>query len=165
MPLIDQPFAQTFAFSRGKTAAHRGPDGVEKTARRHVPRFDHDEDGAPLGLLIEGRPGTFFPDRIHVAEGDWMQPRGTVLHEWTDPTGVLRRDAWYAPFDPRSAVDAALNVKGHARRIAYVAGYLRNRGGFVRWKRLDWQLGGLVASESAVMIAADTAGDEPILEG
>ena len=106
MPLVDQPFADTFAFSRGDTGAYRAAGGVEQAAGVNVPRFDHDADGAPLGLLVEGRPLRWSPDRLSVQDGDWAVLRGTVLHEFVPPGGTVERRAWYAPLEPVAAVDA-----------------------------------------------------------
>src|SRR5690606_1081013 len=115
------------------------------------------------GLLVEGRPDRWHPDRLRVRPGDWAVARGTVLHEFRPAGGEVSRRAWYAPYDPKAAVDACLSIAAHHRRIAYVPGYLRNRGGFVRWGRLDWSLGGLLLSEAGVALA--TAPDLILLEG
>lgn len=163
MPLVDQPFYDTFIFSRGCAARYRDADGVWQLAAKNIPRFDHDATGAPLGLLVEGRPDEWRPDRLRVLDGDWALDAGTVLHIFETPQGDMRRNAWYTPFDPKAAIDACLGAKGWHRLIAYVPGYLRNRGGYVRWARQDYALGGVLLSEPGIAIgAADTI---PLLEG
>lgn len=163
MPLVDQPFSDTFTFSRRRAAAYGNWAGIEAIAAKHEPRFDHNSAGIPRGLIIEGRSDQWFPDRLEVRSGDWSSPAGTVLHTLEDIDGQLRHMAWYAPVDPISAVNACLNAKGYHHRIAYVPVYLRNRGGFVRWRRTDYVLGGLLKSETGVVLAA--AADVPLLEG
>lgn len=157
MPLVDQPFADTFVFSRGDRGAYRDADGVDRIARMDVPRFDHDADGAALGLLVEGRPLRWSPDRLSIQDGDWAEPRGTVLHEFATPDGTVKRRAWYAPTDPAAAVDACLSIAAHHREIAYLPTLLRNRGGYVRWGRRDWSLGGLILAEANVALVQTAA--------
>lgn len=163
MPLVDQPFADTFAFSRARASAYVDAAGDPAEAAVDVPRFDHALDGTPRGLLIEGRPQFGAADRLTVVDGDWAQPGGTVLHEYETPAGEVRRRAIYAPDDPSSAVDGCLNAKGRHRRIAYVPGFLKNRGGRVRWRDLLWDLPGLVFAEAGVALTPIT--DKPLLEG
>lgn len=163
MPLVDQPFADTFDFARSRTAPYLDATGAAQVAAVDAPRLDHDEDGAPRGLLVEGRPQFSAADQARVVEGDWAIPGGTVLHEIETVAGVVERRAWYAPADPRGTVNACLNAKGRHRRIAYVPGYLPNRGGFVRWRNLFWNLGAIVLSEPGVAIAVDD--NKLLLEG
>lgn len=163
MPLVDQPFADTFGFSRGDRGSYRDADGVVRRAATDVPRFDHDEAGVAKGLLVEGSPLRWHADRVSVRSGDWATVPGTVLHIFETPEGEVRQNAWYAMTDPKGAVDACLGAKGRHRLIAFVPGYLRNRGGYVRWGRRDYALGGILLSEPGVAIgAADTI---PLLEG
>lgn len=157
MPLVDQPFADTFSFARLRIAAYVDAAGDAASAAKNAPRFDHDVDGAPRGLLIEGRPDHWRPDRLQVEDGDWAVPGGTVLHIFETPQGETRQTAWYAQTDPKGAVDACLGAKGRHQLIAYVPGYLRNRGGYVRWRRRTFDLGGILLSEPGIAIgAADT---------
>lgn len=163
MPLVDQPFADTFTFSRARAADYLDPDGETATAAVDVPRFDHDDAGAPRGLLIEGRPQYDAADRLSVADGDWVTARGTVLHEIETPAGVVERRAWYSAADPVSLVAGCLNAKGRHRRIAFVPGHLRNRGGFVRWRNQHWNLGAVLLAEAGVLLAAEAG--VALLEG
>lgn len=162
MPLVDQPFATTFAFARGRAADYLDAAGAPATAPVDVPRFDHDGTGAPLGLLLEGRPEFARADLLSVLDGDWNTPEGTVLHEYA-VGGQIERRAWYAPINARATVNACLRVKGHHRRIAYVPVYLKNRGGFVRWRHADYALGGVVAVDAGVVLAV--ADNQLLLEG
>lgn len=163
MPLVDQPFADTFSFVRGWTASYLDQAGEAAVAAANVPRFDHDASGAPRGLLLEGSPERWHPDRLQVEDGDWAVAGGTVLHIFETPAGETRQNAWYAKADPKSAVDACLSAKGRHQLIAYVPGYLRNRGGYVRWRRRDYALGGILLSEPGIAIGA--ADNIPLLEG
>lgn len=43
-----------FTFTRASTATYRDGNGVRQTAAIDTPRFDHDANGNPLGLLLEG---------------------------------------------------------------------------------------------------------------
>ena len=163
MPLVDQPFGDTFTFVRDRAAECRDATGAVVEVAADAPRFDHTAEGQPRGLLVEGRPQFAAADRLEVIDGDWAVAGGTILHEFETPAAVIERRAWYAPDDPLGAVRACLNAKGHHRRIAYVAGYLPNRGGFVRWRDLFWNLGGVVLADAGVALAPIT--DTPLLEG
>lgn len=163
MPLVDQPFADTFTFSRGCRARYRDATGQSLVASLDQPRLDHNGSGEPLGLLVEGFGMTVAADRLEAIAGDWTAQHGTVLHELLDETGQLQRRALYAPRHPRAALNACLNMVGWHRRIAYVPIYLKNRGGFVRWRNAHWTLGGALAAEEGVLLAATDS--VPILEG
>lgn len=163
MPLVDQPFGETFVFSRARAASYLNAQGQRAAAAVDQPRFDHSPAGAPRGLLIEGRPEVTQADRITVVDGDWAVRQGTVLHEIETPAGVIERRAWYSEASPAEVVDGCLNAKGWHRRIAFVPTQLPNRGGFVRWGNHFWNLGGVMLVEPAV--ALGVAGDVPLLEG
>lgn len=162
MPLVDQPFADTFTFSRSRTADYIDATGAPAVALINAARFDHDVSGQPRGLVVEGRPQFSAADRLQVIDGDWAVPGGTVLHEIETAAGIERR-AWYAPADPEGTVNACLNAKGRHRRLAYVATYLPNRGGFVRWRDRFWTLGGVVLAGPGVAIGIDDI--KMLLEG
>lgn len=159
MPLVDQPFDETFTFVRRTEAPYVDADGEEQSAPRHTPRFDHDPDGAPRGLLIEGYPMLDRPEICRVRAGDWSDPiHTTVLHEFEDQDGLIHRRAWYAlPIDLTVIVNACMNTWAHQRRIAVLPGHLRNRGGFVRWRRTDYDLGALILADDNLGLT--TAGD------
>jgi hypothetical protein len=163
MSFVDQPFADTFDFARARVAALRGPDGLPATAAIDAPRFDHDAEGSPRGLLVEGRPEFGAADRLTVKAGAWETARGTVLHEYEAPDGEVRRRAWYARTDPRAIVDACLGVKGRHRLVAYVPGHLKNRGGEVRWRDRLWALGAMILVDAGELLAP--VDDTPFIEG
>lgn len=163
MPLVDQPFADTFAFSRARAAEYLDAAGLPAEAAVDAPRFDHTAEAVPRGLLIEGRPEFAAADRLSVQAGDWAVKGGTVLHEYETPAGTIERRAWYALNDPGSVVDSCLNIKGRHRRIAYLTQALPNRGGMVRWRDLLWSLGGFISAGGDDVLGA--ADDIPIIEG
>lgn len=163
MNLVERPFDVTFAFARGRQAQHRDATGELVRATRNAPRFDHDEAGAPRGLLIEGRPESWTPDRLRVRAGDWATGPGTVLHAMEAPDGALRFTAWYCVHDPVAAVNACLRLKGRHRLIAYVPGFLKNRDGAVYWRRQLYALGGVLETEPGVILA--TTNERLVLEG
>lgn len=152
MPLVNAPFEDSFIFSRARAAPYRDATGAQATAPVDQPRFDHGVDGAPRGLLIEGRPEFGQADRLRTVAGDWAVPGGTVLHCWEDEAGVEQRRAWYAPADPKATLDGCLNLKGRMREIAYVPTYLPNRGGYVLWRKSIWSLGAVLAVEDGVAL-------------
>lgn len=157
MPLVDQPFADTFAFTRARAAAYVDAAGDPAEAAINVPRLDHDDAGTPRGLLVEGRPQFGDADKITVETGDWISAQGTVLHEIETPAGVVERRAWYSESDPAGLINGCLNAKGWHRRIAFVPRHLSNRGGFVRWRNQHWTLGGVLLVETGNAVAAEPA--------
>lgn len=157
MALVDQPFADTFDFVRGRVAPYRDAAGTLASAPADVPRFDHDPDGGPLGLLVEGRPQTPFADKCVAKDGDWYAglTASTVLHAFAAEDGLVSRRAWYAgPQGPRAIISGCLNAKGWHRMIAVVPGHLPNRGGEVRWRNAFWSLGGVVLVQPGTVLAA-----------
>ena len=134
-----------FTFSRGRAADYRAADGSIITAPIDEPRFDHDAKGKLLGLLVEGRPETRHPDRVTSKPGGWAQGKATILHEFITPDGKLKRRACYVVDDHRATVDGFMNTKGWHRQIVVIAGHLKNIGGGVRWRRVEWTLGAILA--------------------
>lgn len=165
MSLVGLSFAQTFAFARPRPAPVRGADGAVTIAAADIPRFDHDGAGARLGLLVDAGETLGQADRCRVLPGAWESAGfATVLHELLDPAGQLIRRALYSE-TPRAAVDALLSSAGHHRRIGAVPGYLRNLGGYVRYRELDWLLPAAIAATPAPARAiADEAG-RPLVDG
>lgn len=138
--LVGYPFNLAFAFSRPVGAVVRDETGALGVAAVDQPRFDHDLDGNRLGLLIG--PGRTFgqADRCAVIAGDWeIKGPATVLHEYAGDDDVVIRRAYYTAA-VRAMVNSALGIAGHHRVIGAVAGYLKNRGGVVRFRERDWQL-------------------------
>lgn len=163
MPLVDQPFGATFTFARKGSATYRAFNGAVVSVPTDVPRFDHDWAGRPLGLLIEGRPDRWRPDRLAIKPGDWAVPGGTVLHAVLDDAGEIQRSAWYSAQDPVEAVNACLRMIGRHQLIAYVPGYIRNQDGWVRWRRYRYRLGRIIQASAATAIGASA--NAPLLEG
>jgi hypothetical protein len=160
---VDQPFADTFDFTRARVAPYRAATGLITDAPADAPRFDHDPTGTPRGLLVEGRPQFDAPDVLTARAGGWEVEGGTVLHEYETSDGEIRRRAWYARVAPRSVVNACLAAKGRQRVIAYVPGHLPNRAGQVRWRDRFWSLGaGLAAGGGDVLGVQDQI---PLIEG
>lgn len=145
-------FVNSFTFSRARIGEYRDQTGAVATAPIDTPRFDHDAEGRPRGLLIEGRPEFGQADRLRVVTGAWAVAGGTVLHRWEDDAGIEQHRAWYAPSNPQATIDGCLNLKGRMREIAYVPTYLPNRGGYVFWRGVIWELGGIVAAQDGVAL-------------
>ena len=148
--LMDLP--ASFVFSRGRAAPYRSDTGQIVMAAADVPRFDHDAQGRPLGLLIEGRPQTRHADVLTCKPGAWETGKATVLHEFTTPAGELKRRACYVLDDHRATVDGFMNTKGWHRQIIVLPGHLKNIGGAVRWRRFDWVLSAILAIEPGVAV-------------
>lgn len=52
-PSLQYPGLPPISFSRASTATYRDASGVRRVAAVNEPRFDHDKNGNPLGLLVE----------------------------------------------------------------------------------------------------------------
>lgn len=152
-----------FDFTRGREAPYRNAAGAIVTAGVDEPRFDHDQNGVLIGLLIEGRPQTRHADQLVSKPGGWAAGKATVLHEFITPAGQLKRRACYVVGDHRATVDGFMNTKGWHRLIAVVAGHLKNTGHAVRWRRLEWTLSAIIAAEAGV--AVGVTADILLLEG
>lgn len=158
-------FADLFTLTRLRAALYRDSAGVLQEAAINAPRFDHLVDGTPRGLLIEGRPQFNFADYLAPKLAAWPSTPGTVLHEYETPEGEIRRRAFYAA-DPSTVAGGLLNAKGWHRRIGVVAGYLKNRGGYVTYLDEAYQLGGVLAVAPYVLLdASASATAAPLIEG
>ena len=154
-------FASLFLFSRPRAAVGRNASGELVSYGPNVPRFDHDEAGMPLGLLIERGP---FPGQGDRLELDRSQPwwetsdRWSILHAHRPPaaTGAIVRQVHYC--DARTApalVDACLAIAGHHVTIGAVPGTLEpNRRGEVRYAGHAWALAQLLALDRDVILSA-----------
>lgn len=149
-------FADSFTLTRARIAGYRDASGVLQLADADAPRFDHSATGEPLGLLIEGRPETRLADRVAAKAAAWPadlpQGKATILHTFTTPAGELKRRAAYVRADHLTALDGLLKVKGWHREVSVIPGFLPNRGGFVRWRRVDWSLGALIAASPTSVV-------------
>lgn len=159
MSLVKRPFADSFAFARPVAAAHRDANGVLVNAGVDQPRFDHDDQGNPKGLLVAPGVVPGEHDAIATAAGWDNEAPGMILHEY-DQGGEIRRVAFYT-VRLKDMADACLRHAVHHREIIAVDGYLRNRGGYVRYDGRNWDLGDALAIQSGPLaspVLADGAG-------
>lgn len=148
MALVNRPFELSFAFSRSVAGAYRTDAGLAAIAPPGAPRFDHDMNGEPLGLLVEAGARLGEGDRLQVVTAGWaFLGEATVLHAFTPIGGGLTHRAFYT-LDPRATVDALLGAAGYHRSIGAVPGFLRNKGGLVRYRSIDWRLPGAMVTPS-----------------
>lgn len=133
------------------------------------PRWDHDADGNPRGLLIAPGFELGGGDRVTIKAGalpaevfDLLTPYAadvTILHrfapavtdngQWQD----VRR-AWYSR-NAKAAIDALLAASGHHLEIGLVRGFRRNIDGVVRYRDQAWQLAGMLLVGSAALTDGD----------
>lgn len=138
--LVGYPFDLAFQFTRPIAAAVRDDTGALGVVAANQPRFDHDVDGKRIGLLVGPGRTLSQGDRCAVIAGDWeIKGPATVLHEYAGEDGVIVRKAYYTA-GVRAMVNSALTIAGHHRVIGAVPGYLKNRGGEVRFRERNWQL-------------------------
>jgi len=161
--LTQDDFSVAFSFARSAAGSYRDAAGVVRSAAVDVPRFDHDEAGAPLGLLIA--PGADIGEHDRIELDPFMLPedlvtgiddttrRATILHAFT-PAGetALRRNAWYSR-NTKFMVDALLRQAGRHQSIGVIEGFRINLGGLVRYRGHDWWLPGVLQTEGASLIA------------
>lgn len=158
--LVNRSFAQSFDFARPVAASYRNASGAVINAAIDTPRFDHDEAGNRLGLLITRGPARGDHDALSVVPGDWeINGKATVMVEWAEGD-VIRRRALYSR-SVRADVNSCLMIMGHLRMIGAVPGYLPNLGpefaGYVRYRNRDWPLG-LALDGGAGALLGDGAG-------
>lgn len=146
-------FADDFTFSRPISAPYIDAAGVTRTAGPNVARFDHSGRGRPIGLLVEPGPALGQADRPRVIPGDWASlEKATVLHLW-NPGSATMAQAHYAT-DVVAMINGCLGAAGHHRRIAVIAGYLKNYGGWVWALGQRWDLPRLVGTATGSVIGA-----------
>ncbi len=156
--MIGLPFANSFDFGRPSAAPVRDANGALVTAAVDQARFDHDEDGNRLGLLIEAGDILGQQDRVTTVPGDWASVEtATVLLEWMDADGVVRRRATYSR-RVKATVDAALATLGHLRFIAAVGGFLppqqrEDTSLYVRFSEQSWELGAALVDGGGAVLA------------
>jgi hypothetical protein len=157
--LIGYPFNDTFGFSRAVAAPVRNAGGDLVTVAPDVPRFDHSEAGARIGLLVTPGETLGQVDRCAVVAGDWeVEGPATVLHEYADLDGTIVRRAFYTD-SVRATVDVVLRVHCHHRIIGAVPGHLRNREGVVRYRERTWALGAKLGTGVADEQLGDGSGE------
>jgi hypothetical protein len=169
-------FATAFLFSRSEAAAYTDAAGAAQSAAIDTPRFDHDEDGTPRGLLVTA--GTDIGRQDRVAIDAAALPEGmldatllsdrdaTVFHTFV-PLGadawVPERRAWYTR-NAKATIDGLLAQAGHHLEIGVIPGLRANLGGYCRLRGQVWLLPpGLAADSSGAALAADPAGAKPLL--
>ncbi|VWX62572.1 hypothetical protein [Sphingorhabdus sp. 109] len=169
---IDQSdFAVAFTFARPLAAAYRDANGDSQSAAIDTPRFDHDSDGNPLGLLVEGGPYLGQADRTLI--DPLMLPENivgeevTILHSMTDIDGTIIRRAWYSR-DAIAMINGLLAIAGRHAEIGLIAGFRENKGepdetGYVRYRGQSWHLVPLISATGGVFLA-DAAG-RPLIGG
>jgi hypothetical protein len=165
MPLVGLHFDETFAFARPIAAEHRDAAGDLVEAAAGDPRFDYDEAGMALGLLIEGGPYFGAADRASVLAGDWeILGPATVFHDFAAAGGQPERRAYYSR-SARATIDALLGEAGHHRRIGAIPGHLRNLGGFVRYRNETWHLPAAIGDSDGALVSDGDDADRPLIEG
>jgi hypothetical protein len=144
MTLVKRPFGESFTFARSIAADYRDAAGDVVTAPVNVPRFDHAVDGTPKGLLVEPGPALGQHDALQTQPG-WEVgvEKATVLHEY-EMDGQIRRVAFYTS-NAKAMADGCCRAAVHHRSLIAVEGYLRNRGGYVRYDGRNWDLGSALA--------------------
>jgi hypothetical protein len=162
MRLMAGEFDRVFAFSRPIAGAYRDRRGIAAIAAAGVPRFDHDAAGRANGLLVETGPRLGTGDRCRLKPGQLQAAPMTVLHWFARQGDAAVRRAYYST-TPAKTIDAALAGAGHHLLIAAVPGFLRNLGGFVRYRGEIWSLAGLVEAIPGAALA--DAQDRPLLTG
>ena len=177
--LTPADFGIAFAYSRSEPAPYRDDAGVVRMAPADAPRFDHDENGRALGLLIGAGGDIGGRDRISL-EPEMLpltilpspimpKPPVTVLHCFDSGNGEERR-AWYSR-DPAGTVNALMRQVGHHKSIGIVPGFLPNRlqpfgelpalRGYVRYRDQFWVLPGIFASDGKAITDGE---GRPLLE-
>lgn len=155
-------FGDAFTFGRTEAGVLRDASGALVAGMPDHPRFDHDETGTALGLLIGPGEDTGGGDRVAIrttalpaAFFDRMTPGAadvTILHRFVAAgrTAETLR-AWYSR-NAKAAIDALLAQAGHHRELGVVAGFLPARGGTVaRYRDREWTLAGLLAVPGGVL--------------
>lgn len=155
-------FADTFTFTRPVAAPVRNADGAQIEAAIDAPRFDHADDGARLGLLVEAGAELGQGDRVRF-DGDQLDElageRATVLHARRLADGSIERRAWFTR-DAVATLDAVLSQEAHHISVAALPGYLPAKisagVAIARYRRLDWQLvGGIAVAPGIALGDAD----------
>lgn len=164
--LTRESFDVAFAFSRPAAASYRGPDGETIQAAANAPRFDHDPDGNPLGLLVE--PGAALGQADRAVLDPLMLPADiagqevTVFHAQTDPGGTVHRRAWYSK-DARATINGLLSSSGRHGAIGVIMGYRENKGGLVRYRAQSWYLPDAIRVDENILLG--DAAMRPLVEG
>ena len=138
-------FDAWFDFARPNVAPYRNAAGALVDAAIGAPRFDHDDQGAPIGLLVEPGEQLGQADRARLQLAAIGATPATVFHARREDDGSVTRRAWYS-HDPQATIDACLGQAGHHLTIGAVPGFRPNLGGFARYRGADWQLTELIGT-------------------
>lgn len=166
-------FAANFTFARSEASAWRDAGGVIRTAAVNTPCFDHDEDGQPLGLLVEG--GTDYGGDDRAAIRTTALPAGvfdaetygasivTIFHRFR-PEGAAEhvRTAWYSR-NAKKTIDALLAQAGHHAELGVVRAFIPARAGAVHYRDQAWSPAGLLMVGKRAL--TDGAGHPLIIAG
>lgn len=170
-------FGAVFSFTRSETAPYRNSLGALVQAGVNKPRFDHDTDGANIGLLLSAGTDLGGRDRARIRASilpdnlfDTITPGArdvTILHRYAAPVAddadrVEVRHAWYSR-NVKSAIDALLMQAGHHLEIGVLRGFRPNYSGMVRFRGHTWALAGVLMAGSAPL--DDGAGRPLIVSG
>lgn len=163
-----------FTFARAEAGTYRDASGSAVVAPVNVPRFDHAEDGTPLGLLVDRGSDIGQGERlaldplilpVELVESDKPEDRmATVFHRWL-PEGATaeRRDAWYTRNAP-AAIDALMRQAGHHRAIGVTRGFAIQRNGEVRLRTGSWRTAGyLLATPGAALTDGAGGTAQPVI--
>lgn len=163
MSLVDERFWVTFRFERIRPEPVRRADGSITLAPAGAPRFDHDESGRRLGLLIEGGSGLANGDRLLIERNDDWHRAGpmTVLHA-LQVGGEVKRRAHYT-LDPAATVDSCLALEGHHQLIGAVPGQLPNYDGTVHYAGQRWALASYLRDGEALLVTTTQRGALPLI--
>lgn len=163
-----------FVFSRSEAATYRDAAGTEQAAAIDAPRFDHDEAGAPRGLLAT--PGSDIGTQDRLAVDPLMLPEllltgdlpgqrdATVFHAFV-PLGseTVQRRAYYTR-TVRETIDGLLAQAGHHVEIGVITGFRANLGGYARLRGQVWTIAGILAGNGAgAALAVDPEGALPLI--
>lgn len=164
-------FVATFNFTRPVPAQILDATGAAQTIAIDLPRFDHAEDGTPLGLRI-GKGAQFGQgDAAQLKEVALPEPLdgqpATILHRFSDDTGAEHRRAYFTR-NAHSLVNALLATDVWHAELGVISGFLPNRGaegtaGHVRYRQNSWDLPVLLGDGAGGALSDN--GDRALLGG
>jgi hypothetical protein len=147
-------FNQAFDFSRLRSAPYRSSTGQMLIAAIDQPRLDHDLDGTPLGLKVEGNPDTVDVDLCRLVAGQLALGRATVLHEFINHLGQGFLKAYYTQA-ASVLINGLLSYRGWHRRLAVVADWLpESESGRINWRGDIWMLPGVLSASPNTALAS-----------
>lgn len=151
-----------FDFVRLTSAYYRDASGADAIAAPGEPRFDHDDQGNALGLLIGTGDALGTGDRVSLkpeALAETIGQEVTVLHAYQGDDGIERR-AWYGK-NARALVNGIARTAARHVLIGVVPGYLENKGGYVRQRGESWYLTNAIGTGAS---SAISDGARPLID-